>query len=351
MTVCNWNVPHGPWERIHMDFFGPINNQMYLIVIDAYSKFIEVVPMRSITAVSVIYQLRQIFARYGLPHSAVTDNGPTWTSHEFASFLKLNGVNHCLTAPFHPATNGAVERAVQTVKKSVKIALKQGNDVNLAILRFLFDYRNSTHCSTCKSPAELMFGRKLRTRFDLLRPDRFVQTNSSGFSENVKGRNILFVENQVVLVKDYRTSQSSNWVKAKIVKCLSPVSYLVKLCNSDVVWKRHSNQMLPLKNQVSNDVVTSRSKESVRPEALFPSEDVSRPVHRRSLMLSPSSPKPNNPVCASPKSPVSNRAVSPNQSATSAVHDPISSDSSPISSTPKRRYPMRTRVPKKVFDL
>ena len=279
--LCNWNMPNGPWERIHMDFFGPINNQMYLLVIDAYSKFIEIVQMRSITSMAAINQLRQIFARFGLPYSVVTDNGPTWTSSEFATFLQLNGIKHSLTAPYHPSTNGSAERSVQTVKKCIKIAMKQGKDVNTAIVRFLFDYRNSSHCVTCKSPSELMFGRKIRSRFDLLRPNRLEKVSSSHSKqvENFSGkRNVTFDENQVVLVKDYRTSQASNWVRAIIISQLSPVSYLVRLSNSDILWKRHCDQILPVKENLAISK-TVPNKVSLTENVYRPITDVNTSVN------------------------------------------------------------------------
>lgn len=75
-------------------------------------------------------------ARFGLLYLVVTDNSLTWTSAEFATFVHLNSIMHSLIAPYHLATNGAAEQAVQTVKKDIFIALKQGKYVNLAILRF-----------------------------------------------------------------------------------------------------------------------------------------------------------------------------------------------------------------------
>lgn len=373
---CKWNIPNGPWERIHMDFFGPINNQMYLLVIDAYSKFLEIIPMRSITATSVIGQLRQIFARFGLPYFIVTDNGPTWTSLEFATFLQLNCIKHTLTAPYHPATNGSAERAVQTVKKCIKIALKQGKDVNTAIIRFLFDYRNVSHCITCKSPSELMFGRKLRSRFDVLRPDRIGSRNvlpykhKENLSEVV---NSSFNINQVVLVKDYRTSQVSNWVKANIVKQLSPVSYLVRLVNSDIFWKRHCDQILPINTSVqpvkeysgvneSNKYVLSPNPVSNKSPVTRSSPKVyercvqTKPNNRRSLLISPSPNKvlleSQNETCSSPKF-VEKEVVDSDRPNDMVEHENVSHTvNTPVKSPSNvKRYPVRVRVPKKLFDL
>lgn len=368
-VLCNWNIPHGPWERVHMDFFGPVNNQMYLLVIDAYSKFLEIVPMRSITASQTIGQLREIFSRFGLPYSVVTDNGPTWTSAEFATFVQLNGIKHNMTAPYHPASNGAAERAVQTVKKGIYIALRQGKDVNISIVRFLFDYRNTSHCSTCKSPSELMFGRKLRSKFDLLRPNRLEKINSSltKQTEFFSGhRNTSFSENQLVLVKDYRTSQASNWAKANIVKVLSPVSYLVRLHNSNVLWKRHCDQILPVRENLNLDISKAKLTTSFENDKLRsnvdvvqkPNYDVSSPKvecvsKRRSLLISPSPTKVCSPsVSESRVSPQVH--VSPNQivfpvDVSDKPSDSI--DTTPIRSSAERRYPIRSRKPKNIFDL
>ena len=57
---------------------------------------------------------------YGIPTQLVSDNGPQFTSEEFASFMKRNGIKHIRSAPYHPSTNGTAERFVQTFKKAMK---------------------------------------------------------------------------------------------------------------------------------------------------------------------------------------------------------------------------------------
>jgi len=61
-----------------------------------------------------------MFAAYRLPEQLVTDNGPQFTAEEFAVFLKRNGIKHIKVAPYHPSSNGAVERLVQTFKKAMR---------------------------------------------------------------------------------------------------------------------------------------------------------------------------------------------------------------------------------------
>ena len=84
-------------------------------------------------------------------------------------FLKANGVKHVLTPPYHPSSNGLVERAVQTLKGGLKKSTEGSLETKLS--RFLFAYRASPHSSLGVSPAEVMFGRRLHTPLDNLRPD------------------------------------------------------------------------------------------------------------------------------------------------------------------------------------
>ena len=83
-----WNWPSMPWQRIHVDFTGPFQGQIFLIVVDSHSKWPEAVPMKKTTADATISELCQLFSCYGLPEQLVSDNGPQFVSEEFRSFLK-----------------------------------------------------------------------------------------------------------------------------------------------------------------------------------------------------------------------------------------------------------------------
>ena len=86
---------------------------MLLVIIDAYSKWLEVY----ITDTSTCAHLRNFeMLRFGLPELIVSDNATYFTSDEFKEFLKANGIRHAKSPPYHRATNGLAERAVQTVK-------------------------------------------------------------------------------------------------------------------------------------------------------------------------------------------------------------------------------------------
>ena len=115
-----WKWPTRPWARLHLDYAGPFLGKMFLVLIDAHSKWIEAICTPSATSDVVIQGLRTLFAQFGLPETIVTDNGSCFVSEEFETFLKENGVMHIMSAPYHSATNGLAERAVQVLKQGLK---------------------------------------------------------------------------------------------------------------------------------------------------------------------------------------------------------------------------------------
>ena len=150
-----WKWPSVPWARLHLDFAGPFENKMFLILIDPHSKWIEAFCTPNATSQTVIKEIRNTFARFGIPDMIVTDNGPCFISEEFKSYLAQNGIEHTTSAPFHPASNGLAERAVQVVKRG----LKSGN-IQTRLAKVLFNYRMAPQSTTGVSPSELLLGRR-----------------------------------------------------------------------------------------------------------------------------------------------------------------------------------------------
>ncbi|XP_065072906.1 uncharacterized protein K02A2.6-like [Ochlerotatus camptorhynchus] len=69
-----WPKPTGPWKRVHIDYAGPIDRDYFLLAVDAYSKWTEIVQTRRITSAATISILRSLFARLGMPEVVVSDN-------------------------------------------------------------------------------------------------------------------------------------------------------------------------------------------------------------------------------------------------------------------------------------
>ena len=165
-----WVWPTAPWERVHLDFAGPFLGRMSLIAVDAHSKWPEAHLMSTTTTFKTIVTLREMFARYGLPKQIVTDNGPQFISEEFRKFMGVNGIKHIRCSPYHPASNGAAERAVQTIKKALRTAHLAGYSMEHALATFLLRYRTTPHATTGVPPCTLMFSRDLRTQLHLVAP-------------------------------------------------------------------------------------------------------------------------------------------------------------------------------------
>lgn len=234
-----WEWPSQPWSRLHLDYAGPFLGRMFLVLIDAHSKWIDVHIMPSITAAHTIEKLRIVFSTHGLPRKVVTDNGPSFTSEEFRTFLSNNGIAHVTTAPYHPSSNGLVERAVQTFKQGLKRT--SGSTIQERLSKFLFQYRITPQTTTGIPPATLLLGRCPRSRFDALFPDisaRVVsqQTKQAQQHDSTKPLRS-FKVGDLVYTKDF-SSTPVTWIPGRVVKCTGPLSYHITLRDGRVV-RRH----------------------------------------------------------------------------------------------------------------
>ncbi|XP_049865697.1 uncharacterized protein K02A2.6-like isoform X1 [Pectinophora gossypiella] len=238
-----WPVPPSPWYRLHADFLGPFYKKMYLVVVDSYTKWPEVFEMGNMTATKTIDILETLFSRYGYPVHLVTDNQTTFAGLEFATYCEKNNIKHTFTPPYHPATNGAAERFVETFKTTVTKIKETGTAVGTAIQLFLFDYRSTPQRTTGISPARLMLGRELRNRFSILRPPPLVDSLIDKQTQKGEGRRDgYFIVGQKVMVRDYRKG-CKPWILGIIIAESVPgLTYKVDVLG--MTWKRHVNQML-----------------------------------------------------------------------------------------------------------
>ena len=139
-----------------MDYAGPFLGSMFLVIVGAHSKWIEVYNTgQASTGLVMVCKLRQVFVQHGLPDMVVSDNGPCFTSRVFSEFMRQNGIQHIKVAPYHPASNGLTERAVQTFKAGVKKMIVGTWKIRLVV--FLFAYCTTPHTTTGVSPAKLLW--------------------------------------------------------------------------------------------------------------------------------------------------------------------------------------------------
>ena len=179
----------------------------------------------------------------------MSDNGTGFTSCEFQEFLKRNGIRHITTAPYHPASNGLAERAVQTLKEGLKKSTD--GDIETRLARFLFHYRTTPHTTTGVTPAELLMGRKLRSHLDLLQPDlssRILARQAAQKTEHDKrSKERTFEEDDQVYIRNF--SNGPKWLPGKISTVLGSRHFEVKLNDGRMV-KRHLDHVRIRTNDV-----------------------------------------------------------------------------------------------------
>ena len=234
-----WEYPQRAWQRLHLDFAGPFLGHYYLIVVDAFSKWPEVIPMTNITANSTIKVLMNLFATHGLPERIFTDNGATFCSEEFANFLKSNGISHTTSSPYHPSSNGEAERFVQTFKHNMKCRGATQGNVASNINKFLLQYRATEHATTGQSPSFLLMGRRVRTKLDLMVPNFQAEQSNKGYEriENMKPVR-QFNENDNVMIRMYNDVK---WVPGIVKRKLGYLHYEIDV--EGILHKRHIDQI------------------------------------------------------------------------------------------------------------
>ena len=158
-------LPSGPWQDLALDFLGPLpSGHSVLTVIDYYSRYYEIAIMKSTTTENVIESLDEIFSRHGLPLTLSSDNGPQFASEMFRQYLSDHGIKHRRVTPLWPQANGEIERQNRSLLKRMRIAQAEGKDWKKEVRTYLTAYRATPHTTTGVSPAELLFGRKMRTK-------------------------------------------------------------------------------------------------------------------------------------------------------------------------------------------
>ncbi|XP_059610782.1 uncharacterized protein K02A2.6-like [Phlebotomus argentipes] len=203
-----WENAKEAFQRIHIDYAGPICGKWLLIVVDAYSKWPEVAIVSDMTALTTIDELRKIFATHGVPEEIISDQGRQFMSWEFREFCKSNGIVHKTGAPYHPATNGQAER-------------------------------RTPHSATGESPSQRLYKRQIRSRLDLLIPKEVTK------KENVEGLNLKGVRSlevgDRVAARNYRVGEAK-WRFGNVETRFGQLHYNIVLDNG-VNWKRHIDQL------------------------------------------------------------------------------------------------------------
>ena len=161
-----------PFSRVAMDIVGPLprsrsGNRYVLVLCDYGTRYPEAVPLRTTDAETIAEELITIFSRVGIPREILTDQGTNFQSQLLRELYRMLHIEALRTTPYHPETDGLVERFNQTLKSMLrKTAAQEGKDWDKLIPFVLFAYREVPQES---SPFELLYGRDVRGPLELLK--------------------------------------------------------------------------------------------------------------------------------------------------------------------------------------
>ena len=190
--------PGYPMERVAMDISGPLpktpdGNRYILVVVDYFTKWPEAYAIPNQEARIIAQQLvDEWICRYGVMQRLHTDQGRNFESAVFKEIIDILGIKKTRTTPYHPQSDGLVERMNRTLKDILsKLVNERQDDWDRCLPQALLAYRSTVQTSTRFSPHFLMFGRETRIPVDLMTPEppqAEVPLTTSEYAEKLRKR-------------------------------------------------------------------------------------------------------------------------------------------------------------------
>lgn len=156
-----------PWQKIYVDFLGPYprsrtGNTIILIILDHYTKFVIIKPLKHATSSALVDCLKQdVFSLFGVPEILFSDNGRQFESNVLSEFLKKFGVTHVFTPKYSPQAN-ASERVNRTILTAIRSYVRENHqNWDLYLDEVSIALKNVIHESTNYSPYYLVFGQHM----------------------------------------------------------------------------------------------------------------------------------------------------------------------------------------------
>ena len=323
----SWPEPEEAWSRIHLDFAGPFLGKMWLVAIDAKTRFpyLAMMNVGQTTAKHTISALKHIFAIEGLCDTIVSDNGSQFVAEEFGKFCHSHGILHITSPVAHPSSNGIAERFVATFKQHMKKCIGNRSEFTTAELwqaarQILFTYRCMPHSELeGRCPAQMLHGRRPKNLMSLIVSDSKREEEDNNFKSV---ETYSFPAGTKVYFRNF--GRGPRWLPGEVVQTRGRVIRIIASENGRV--KRHTNQLQMRLETSGGANETERSSIEYHPEQQGSSQDTEG-IDSDSIHLNPArDPAPQ-------RDPTRNHDPSPHQ------HHARNRDPSP------RRNPARNRDP------
>lgn len=269
-------VPELRFQKVSCDILE-FGQKIYLVLIDYFSHWIELRPLKSKSSSSIINEMQDIFTRFGYPQDIIADNNP-FSSLECRNYYRSKGITITTSTPHYPKSNGMSEKAVGICKSLLRKSFEGNQDVR----EYLLHYNNTPipglHCS----PSQILNSRILRTELpvssECLQP--FVQVNipellkiKQGITKHMHDRHRLkkelkYKEGDNIV---FRTRNDSFWQKGTILKkSKEPRSYYVSRYGDGKCLRRNTSQ-------IKKSFTTSAANDRFSPPELLLDQELDSP--------------------------------------------------------------------------
>ena len=163
-----------PFSRIAFDLVGPLprtimGNKYILTCICLACKYPDAIPLKRVDVESVAESMLEVLSRTGIPKEILTDQGSVFTGKVMKQICSTLGIKHLKTSPYHPQTDGCLERWHGGLKTMLRKRKDKEQEWNRLLKYLIFTYRQAPHANSGYSPFELIFGRQLRRPLDVVR--------------------------------------------------------------------------------------------------------------------------------------------------------------------------------------
>ncbi|KAI8128832.1 hypothetical protein CVS40_1690 [Lucilia cuprina] len=241
-------IPNLPFEKIGCDILE-YSGKNFLVVVDYYSKWFELIYLKSKTSSDVINAWIEVFSRFGIPKVIIADNMP-FASFECIEFSNRWNFKIITSSPNYPRSNGLAERIVGVAKKILKTS-----ETKEKVYNALLKYRNTPVKDLNYSPAQLLLHRRLRTKIPIT--DKLLEHNSKYMNNKIireemenKVKNLEKYYNRKTKKRNdfkigdkifFKIDSSKKWIPGIIINYHNtPRSYIIKSLIDERIYRRNS---------------------------------------------------------------------------------------------------------------
>lgn len=279
-----------PFALCSMDITGPfvtsyLNNKYFLTFQDVFTKYIEIIPIPDQTSTTISKAfVTHIITRHGCPEVLLTDNGSNFISIFFKDICKLLGIDKIHTSPYHPQSNGSLERYHKDLKNFLSQFIEGSQrDWDQWHPYAMMAHNMTTHSATGFSPFFLMYGRDPLLPMDsILTPSRIRYDYDTNYVAELQKRlhtaftkaheqlnqasdrqvyyydrktsNVTYQIGDLVYLFDTSVKRglskklSKPWLGPfRIIEAIGPVTFKIKELNKNRIQIVHANRLKPCK--------------------------------------------------------------------------------------------------------